>query len=275
MMDELMQNPAVQAGVVPFAVALVAAALLRKTRFLGLAQIAGFTALIALAIGFSFESLTATRKLVIVGLLTFAPLLLLELKDGSTRTAFRSGVALLAGLAAVWVALRVLQQKEGTGALVAGVAVAAYLFMLVESTLRVSTDSVRGSATGLMLGLASGALALLGASALMAQVGIAVGAAAGAALLVQMISGTRAPTGATLSLPASVIAGLVGLLAVLTGTLPWFCLLPTLAIPWATRLVPAGTRPVWLTAFLTSLAACIPLLLALGLAWFTAASPST
>ncbi len=274
-MDELMQNPAVQAGVAPFVAALVVAGLTRKTRLLALSQIAGFAAVVALAIGFSFESLTSTRKLVLVGLLTLLPVLLLELKDWSSRPVARSVVALLAGLAAVWVVLRVLQQKETAAALLAGAASALYLFLLVESTLRVSSDSVRGAAAGLVLGLASGALALLGASALLAQVGIAVGAAAGAALLVQMIAGVRSPVGATLSLPASVIAGLVGLLAVLTGSLPWFCLLPTLAIAWATRLVPAGSRPVWLTAFLTGLAAFVPLLLALGLAWFTAASPST
>lgn len=274
-MDELFQNPAVQAGVVPFIAALVAAGLFMRTRFLGLAQIVGFAALIALAIGFSFESLTSTRKLVLVGLFTLVPLLLLELKDWSTRPVARAGVALLAGLAGVWVALRVLQQKETATALLAGAASALYLAALVESTLRVGSDTVRGAAAGLVLGLAGGALALLGASALLAQMGIAVGAAAGATLLVQMIAGKRSPTGATLSLPASVVAGLVGLLAVFTGSLPWYCLLPTLAIPWAARLVPAGSRPVWLTAFLTALAAFIPLLLALGLAWFTAGTPST
>lgn len=274
-MDELLQNPAVQAGVAPFVTALVATGLLMRTRFLGLAQIVGFAALVALAIGFSFESLTSTRKLVLVGLFTFLPVLLLELKDWSMRPVARSAVALLAGLAAVWVVLRLLQQKETTDALLAGAASALYLAALVESTLRVGSDSVRGAATGLVLGLASGALALLGASALLAQVGIAVGAAAGATLLVQMIAGRRTPAGATLSLPASVVAGLVGLLAVFTGALPWYCLLPTLAIPWATRLVPVGSRPVWLTAFLTAIVAFIPLLLALGLAWFTAGTPST
>lgn len=274
-MDELLQNPAVQAGVAPFVTALVATGLLMRTRFLGLAQIVGFAALVALAIGFSFESLTSTRKLVLVGLFTFLPVLLLELKDWSMRPVARSAVALLAGLAAVWVVLRLLQQKETTDALLAGAASALYLAALVESTLRVGSDSVRGAATGLVLGLASGALALLGASALLAQVGIAVGAAAGATLLVQMIAGRCTPAGATLSLPASVVAGLVGLLAVFTGALPWYCLLPTLAIPWATRLVPVGSRPVWLTAFLTAIVAFIPLLLALGLAWFTAGTPST
>ena len=126
-----------------------------------------------------------------------------------------------------------------------------------------------------MLGLASGALAWLGASALLAQVGIAIGAAAGATLLVQMLAGKRAPTGTSISLPASVVAGLVGVLAVFTGTLPWYCLLPTLAIPWASRMVAAGSRPVWQTAFLTAFVALIPLLLALGLAWISAGTPST
>ncbi|MDP3797893.1 MAG: hypothetical protein Q8R06_12200 [Polaromonas sp.] len=274
-MEELLQNPAIQAGVVPFVTALIAAALLMRTRLLGLAQVAGFAAVVALAIGFSFESLTSTRKLVLVGLFTLLPILLLELREGSTRAAARAAIALVAGLAGVWVALRVLQQKETAAALLAGVAAALYLAALVESTLRVGSDPVRGAATGLMLGLAGGALALLGASALLAQMGIAVGAAAGATLLVQMIAGKRSPAGATLSLPASVVAGLVGLLAVFTASLPWYCLLPTLAIPWATRLVPAGSRPVWLTAFLTALAALVPLLLAVGLAWFTAGTPST
>lgn len=274
-MDELLQNPAIQAGVVPFVTALIAAALLMRTRLLGLAQVAGFAAVIALAIGFSFESLTSTRKLVLAGLFTLLPVLLLELREGSTRAAARSAMALVAGLAGVWVVLRVLQQKETAAALLAGAATALYLAALVESTLRVGSDTVRGAAAGLMLGLAGGALALLGASALLAQMGIAVGAAAGATLLVQVVAGKRSPTGATLSLPASVVAGLVGLLAVFTGSLPWYCLLPTLAIPWATRLVPAGSRPVWLTAFLTALAAFVPLLLAVGLAWFTAGTPST
>ena len=68
----------------------------------------------------------------------------------------------------------------------------------------------------------------------MAQAGIAIGASAGAVLLIQMLTGKPAPLGWTLALPANVVAGLVGLLAVFTGALPWYCLLPTLAIPWAT-----------------------------------------
>ena len=94
----------------------------------------------------------------------------------------------------------------------------------------------------------------MGASALLAQIGIAVAAGSGAMLLVLMFGRQRASAGWTLVIPAAVIAGLVGLLAVFTGSLPWFCLLPTLAIPWATRLVPVERHPPWLAAVLTALA---------------------
>src|SRR4051812_50124685 len=65
-MEEWLGHPAVQAGALPFAVALVVAAALARTRFVALAQIAGFVACTTLAIGWSLESLTSTRKLVFV-----------------------------------------------------------------------------------------------------------------------------------------------------------------------------------------------------------------
>ena len=275
-MNDLLNNPAVQAGIAPFAVALIVCALLRRSRFLGLAIGAGFVTVVALALGFSFEALTSVRKMVLVGLAATALVIPLELGP-SARAAMwaRAALALAAGLASVWMVLRILQQQETGPALVAGMAAAVYMAALVGSTASISSDPLRAAASALMLGLGGGALALLGASASLAQVGIAIGAGAGAALLVQMIAGRRAPVGWTLSLPASVVAGLIGLLAVFTGALHWYCLLPTLAIPWATRLIPAGDRPVWLISILSALAAMIPMLLAVALAWVTGATSAT
>ena len=274
-MDDLLQNPAIQAGVAPFIAALLVAAFTARSRILGLAQVAGFATVVALTIGFSSESMTSTRKLVFVGLMTLLPVLVVELTGLRDRVSTHISLGVLSGLAGVWVVTRLLQQKEAGPAIATGLGVVLFLAILVGSNLKVSTDPVRGAASGLMLGLGSGALALLGASALLAQFGIAMGAAAGATLLVQMVTGKRAPAGFTLSLPASVVTGMVGLLAAFTGSLPWFCILPMLAVPWATRLVPAGNRPVWITAFLTALAALIPMLLAVALAWLTAGTPAT
>ncbi|MEO6017649.1 MAG: hypothetical protein ABIP46_10355 [Polaromonas sp.] len=274
-MNELLDNPAVQAGVAPFITALVVAVLLRRTRLSGLAIGAGFATVVFLALGFSLESLTSVRKMILSGAAATVLVLLLEAAKVRFKPAISAALSVAAAAAGVWVISRVLQQRETGAALLAGAGAAFYVAMMVESGNRVGRDAVRGSAAALMFGLASGALALLGASASLAQVGIAIGASAGAVLLIQMLTGKYAPAGWTLALPANVVGSLVGLLAVFTGELPWYCLLPTLAIPWATCLVPAGKRPVWLTALLSALAAFIPMLLAVALAWATAGSSST
>jgi hypothetical protein len=269
-MEELLANPAVQAAVAPFLSALAAAAALRRTRLLGVAVALAFALVIALTVGYAFEPLTATRKLVVIGLCTALVVLALEVPGAPPTPAIRATLAAVAAAAAVWMVWRVLQQQEPAKAALYGLAAGAYIALLLESGLRASGDGIRAASNSMMLGLTAGALALLGASALLAQIGIAVAAGAGAVLLVQMIGLQRGPTGWTLVLPAAAIAGLAGLLAVFTGSLPWFCLLPTLGIPWAAKLVRQERHPPWLAALLTALAGLIPMSLAVGLAWFAA-----
>ena len=272
-MNEFLANPAVQAGLVPFVVALTLGVLLLRTRLMGLAVAAGFAAVIILTIGFSFEPLTAVRKMVLCGVGACAVLLLLELCEISPRTAVRLPLALASGLAAVWVVLRVLLQQDTGPALLAAAGAAAYVALLVDGSTRASEDPIALAAGSLMMGLCAGALALLGASASIAQSGIGIGAASGAVLLVQMVSGRRAPLGWTLALPAGLLSGMIGLLAVFTASLPWYCLLPTLLIPWATHFYPSSWKqPIWVTAILMVILALIPVLVAVALAWFTASA---
>jgi hypothetical protein len=175
-------------------------------------------------------------------------------------------LALAIGAAAVWMLWRVLQQQDAYRAAVLGAGAAVYMAFLLESSLRAGGDGVAAAATSMLLALAAGTLALLGASALLAQIGIAVAAGSGAVLLVYMLGLNRGPAGWTLLLPAATISGLVGLLAVFTGSLPWFCLLPTLAIPWAARLVPVEKYRPWLRAVLAVLVGVVPVFLAVSLA---------
>lgn len=270
-MEEFLANPAVQAGVVPFLSALVVATALSRTRLLGLAVVAAFALVIALTVGYAFEPLTASRKLVLIGLGTALLVLGLEGPRASASPIVRSALAFAAAGGAVWMLWRVLAQQEPAQAALQGLAAAAYMALLLESSLRAGTggDGIRAAATSLMLGLAAGALGLLGASALLAQIGIAVGAGAGAVLLIHTIALQRGSPGWTLVLPAVAISGLVGLSAVFTGSLPWFCLVPTLAIPWTVRLVAPDRHPPWRAAVLSCLAGLIPALLALTLAWIT------
>jgi len=265
-MDDWLGNPAVQAGVAPFVVALVLSAVLARTRFLAFAQVGGFALMAYLAIGLDFESLSSTKKLALAGFATALLAMALERFGQFNRRAMAIVVAVLAA-ATLWVAWRLLAQQEMAPAVVRGVLAMAYVGLLVVGTLHVSRDPVAGAAAGLMLGLGTGALAVLGASALLGVVGISAGAAAGATLLVQMVRGRTAPAGWTISLPASTLSALAGVLAVLSASLPWYTLLPLLAAPWATRLVPGTVQKVWLRAFLCALAALVPVLAAVAVAW--------
>ena len=275
-MNELLENPVVQAGVAPFVLALIVAALLHRTRLIGLAIGAGFAAVIVMAIGFSFEPLTAVRKMVLSGAGACLLLLVLELLAVSRGIGIRIALALAEGAAGIWVILRVLQQQDTGPAMLAALGAAAYMAALVDGGNDAGTDPIGAAASSLMLGLGSGVLAWLGASAALAQIGIAIGAAAGGVLLIQMVTGRRPPLGWTLALPASTTAGMVCLLSVFTASLPWYCLIPTLAIPWAPRLYPRGkSLPVWITAFLMASLALIPMLVAVALAWTTASASPT
>jgi hypothetical protein len=266
-----LDNPAVQAGIVPLAVALVVGLLLARTRFLAAGVVAGLAILLALTIGFALEPMTSVRKLIVVTFAAGALALVLEAAGVAARRSIVGAIAGVGGLASVWIVLRVLQQKETGPALVAGLGAAVFVGAVVAAALACAADPLRGSVIGTCLGWGSGALAVLGASALLGQIGIALGTACAALALAQMLRGGPAPAGWTTALPAGLGAALVGVGAVVTGELRWYFLLPLLLVPFAVRLVPgAASRRPWQHAFLAGFAALVPVVAAIGWAWMSA-----
>src|SRR2546430_14887003 len=66
-MQEMLANPAVQGGLAPFIAALTVTALLAPFRLGGLAVVAAFATAVYFIAGFTFEPLTATRKIILLG----------------------------------------------------------------------------------------------------------------------------------------------------------------------------------------------------------------
>jgi hypothetical protein len=264
-LDEWLGHPAVQAGVLPFAVALAVGAPLARTRWLALAQALGIAACATLALGWSLESLTSTRKLALAGIASLALCVLLELARDRTRAARLATIVLLAA-ASVWVLWRVLAQKEMLPAAAAGLLAAAYVAWQLAAVIEVSADPVRGSAAGTVLAFATGGLAILGATALLGVLSIAAGSAALAILLIQVVRNAPAPGGRSICVPAAAIAALAAPAAVMAAELAWYTLLPLLLVAPATLLASsAGTRS---RAAVACAAAIVPAIAALLLAWF-------
>ena len=269
-MQEWLNHPAVRGGLAPFVAALIVAELFQRMRLSGLAIIAGFAATVYLASDFSVEPLTATRKIVLLGLLSAGlalPLMLLNLRW------LRPVLAVAGGVTAVWVALRILQQQEVSSMLLWGAGCALYAGWLVFWFDGLNDAPVRAGSAGFGLGVGTGAAALFGASALLGQFGLALGAAAGAYLLIQMLTNTPLPCGRIFTLPLSLTAGLTGCLAVLTAQLPWYALPVLAAIPLAAKIPVPVKGALWLQSVLLSVVTLACAAGAVYLTWRVAGAP--
>lgn len=250
-LQELLNHPAVQAGAAPFLVALITVELFLRIRLSGLAIIAGFAVTVYLASNFTIEPLTAVRKIVLLGLISALLALVLTLLQSRW---FGWLLPVFGSAAAIWTVQRILQHQSPQVVLLWGAGCAAYVAILVWGMDALSDqEPLRAASAATALGIGTGGAALVGASALLGQFGLALGSAAAAHLLIQMISNKPLPTGRTFTLPLAVIAGLTGCLAVLSAQLPWYALPILAAIPVLARFAPLPNRSVRIRSLLLSI----------------------
>ena len=252
-MEAWLSDPMVQSSLAPFVVALIVAVALQPLRLGGLAMAAAFLTTVYFVSGLTFTPLTATRKIVVLGLAAPVVGILADFAFKPTRVG-AALLALAAAAGALWAFWPVLAQKPPAEAWTLGASAAVALaFMVGFGQLFLSADAVRAGAAGLGAGLATGAAAIISASASYGQYGIALGAGAGAFLLPQMILGKKSAAGATFTLSAMLLAGLLAAGAMLLAKLPWYALLVLALVPAAARLPVPSLAPLWLQAVLLSL----------------------
>ena len=267
-MNELLQNPIVQSSALPFVAGLLAAAILFPLRLGGLAAAAGFAATVVAIGNFALEPLTVTRKIVVIG---GAAALVGALADLAFKPTRFTGIVLggvFAG-ATLWVFASLLGQKIPAEVAVVGAGLAGFTWWLVAATVSLHYDMVRAGAAGLALGLGAGFAAVLGASGLLGQYGMAFGAGSGAFLLLVMVLGGRVEAGASLTLTVSVLAALIASGAVLLAKLHWHALIALAMVPVLVRL-PLPRGPAWTQAVVASVYGLVAAGGALAVAWLAA-----
>jgi hypothetical protein len=242
----------VQASLAPFLAGFLVTLILFKLRLGGLAAVAGFCTTAWLIGELQFTPLSAKRKLMLVALAAPALGLLADFAFRAGRTtAYVLGV--LSGAAAIWVFSSVLVQKAPVQAFIIGGGVALFVAWTVAFIASLHANSVRAGAAALGLGLGAGFAALMGATASFAQLGMALGAASGGFLLVQMIFGQRIDAGLVFCLAAGVQGALIAAGALVLASVGWIELAILAAVPLAARLPLPLRWPVWGQAFLASL----------------------
>ena len=229
----------------PFVVALVAAGALARTRFAGLAVLAGILVCVHLTTGLDLFPLTSTRRIVLLALTAGLIGASVDLVRGG-RAAHAWPAGLANALAAAWVLQPALAHRDLAPALILGGGLAAFCALLGWGFDRLAGRPVRAGCAALGTGLAAGGAAIAGASASLGQIGLAGGVAAGGYLLVRMLRGGAIDAGRTLTAPAGLTSALVAAAAVALASLPWTALPVIAVIPLAAG-APLGARlPAWL-----------------------------
>jgi hypothetical protein len=245
-MEAWLNQPILQATLAPFAAGFLVALVLFKLRLGGLAATAGFCAT-AWLIG----ELRLSSKLMQVALAAPAVGLLADLALRPGRAAAYV-FGLLAAIAAVWVFPSAVLQKAPVQAFIVGGGIALFVAWTVAFSASLHANSVRAGAAGLGLGLGAGCAALASGAASFGYLGLALGAASGAFLFVQMMVG-RIEAGLVFCLAAGVQATLVAAAARIHGTLGWTALAILAAVPLAARLPLPMRWPVWGQVILASI----------------------
>jgi hypothetical protein len=273
-MNDILNHPAVQSGVAPFVAALIMALILGRVRLGGLAVAAAFGTAVYLISGFGFTPLSATRKIVLLGLAAPIAGVLVDFAFKPTRLG-TAILALASGAAAVWTFWSVLQQKSIAEALMLGGGAALFVAWLVGfSQSFLSSQPIRAGAAGLGLGIGVGVSAVLGASALYGQYGISLGAAAGAFLLPQMIGGRKFEAGATFMLPLALTAGLLAAGTLILAQMRWYSLVALAFVPLAARLPAPEKSALWIQAVAISACTLAAAAAAIALTWQSAGGQS-
>jgi hypothetical protein len=231
-LDDLLQHPAVQAGVAPLLVGLVVAAGLWRTRFAWFAAVAAYATAVMLSTGLALQPLTAGRKVTLAVLV--APFIGAALDTWPRPPRWLwPALALLCGALAWWVFASLLAQREGGDRVLVSLGLLVFVAGLIALTLRLRGDGIAAGAAGLAGALSVGVAALLSASIGYFIGGVAMAAGAGALLALQFVLNRAQAPGCTGTLPLGIALALFASASVLLAQLQWY-LLPLLAlVPWA------------------------------------------
>jgi len=271
-MSNLLANPAIQSGIIPFIVALIVAWGLRRAGWVwsGLGFAIAYYISVYFAAGFQFTPLTSTRKILILGIIAIILGLIVDsLKQKPQPVSLLMFV--MGAIAITWVAWPVVNREEGGSFWIMLMSSLLYTGWITASTERLRNNTDRSAMAALALGLGTGISAILGASALLGQLGIAIGAIGGAFLILQLLKQNIA-IGSNFTLPAGLLSGLLGVSAVVYASLPWYCLLPLIFIPLTISLPTRSGLTKFRKLLMLALYSLPLTFLAIIITWFASSS---
>ncbi len=235
-MEELLAHPAIQAGVLPLIVASVSALILRRfgTIWAGFGFLFAFYSTVYLIVGFDLTPLTSTRKLIILGFIAFLVGLSLDLKT-IQKSILPFVLAILVACGILWIIWPVLIRKQGSELWVLAISSSLYTAWLTASFHKLQAQTTKTTVSIFALAMGTGISVMLGASALLGQLGITIGAAAGVFILLSFFF-SHFKLAYNYVIPSVSLSAYIGIAGVIYASLPWYSLLPLMFIPLAAQI---------------------------------------
>jgi hypothetical protein len=234
-MTELLTHPYTQAAFAPFLIALITAEVLLRLRISGLAIIAGLLTTALLTANLSLSPIDLAQKIILLSLVAAVLGLLLSYFQSSWLNVFLSVLATTAVLLLIW---PLLQTHALQYLLAWGAGCVLFLALLVWGMDNLHTEPLRAANAISALGLGAGIAIFHSASLLYGEFALAIGAAASAHLLIQILTNQDIPAGRSMTLPSAILIGSVVCIAALAGNLPWYGLPLLAAIPLLAWTIP-------------------------------------
>lgn len=230
-MSNILSLPEVQSAVVPLLLALALGLSLNKSAksLVGLGLVVAFLASAYLINGLHFSPLTGTRKIIIVSLLATVVALSLAL-IGLKSSLRRPVIGAVAMFAMLWVFWKYLGQQPLWIASIWVIVGTAYVVWQAFIMDRSAHDALASTSVLAALGVGTGLTAILGGSALLGQLGLAMGAAAGGLWFVAVVQAGWV-SNCLVTLPSNIVLALLGLAAVAFANVPWYALIPLALLP--------------------------------------------
>ena len=128
-MSEWVSHPIMQGIIIPFFAALITTILLNRLRLSGLSIIVGFCTTVYLVADFNFEPLSATKKIILSGLIATAIGLLLDITSNAWKIT-RYLIVIACSIVVLWMLWPVLQQKEIQEAMIYSIGIVFYVIWM-------------------------------------------------------------------------------------------------------------------------------------------------
>jgi len=266
-MEALLTRPEVQSAAAPLLVALAVGLVLRAfgRPWPLLGAVAGFLATAWLVNGLQFTPLTGTRKIIVIAVAAGVAGIFLDLMPRLRGRLV--WLVLLSTGAALWLIWRVLVRREGVDLIVVGAPAVAYVVWLTLSLDVGRRREIPTLAAGLALALGTGAVNMLGSSALLGQLAFGLGAAIGGVFLL-VVFWKDSVAGAVFTVPAGILTGLLGYAGYSFAKVPWYALAVLAIVPLAAHIPLPQAWPRIVRAVVHTLFGVIVAVAAVGVVWW-------